>query len=86
MGCIDVIAVAVGMGVISLTAGLASIWYRHMAADLRQARAVAEDLAEVVHQYLSELDNPAPDFGMRGVYRGWMRELADRTAWWRSDG
>lgn len=34
-------------------------------------------LEEVVTEYLAELDNPAPDFSMRQVYRDWMRELVD---------
>lgn len=34
-------------------------------------------LATVVRRYLAELDNPAPDFTMRRVYRDWMRELVD---------
>lgn len=32
-------------------------------------------LHEVVARYLPELDNPAPDYGMRQVYRDWMREF-----------
>lgn len=32
-------------------------------------------LEEVVDLYLRELDNPAPDFSMRQIYRQWMREF-----------
>ncbi len=34
-------------------------------------------LHEVVARYLAELDNPAPDYGMRQVYRDWMREFVE---------
>jgi Flp pilus assembly protein TadB len=32
-------------------------------------------LEEVVDLYLRELDNPAPDYTMRGIYREWLREF-----------
>ena len=35
-------------------------------------------LVEVVDRYLRELDNPAPDYGQRAMYREWMRELVDQ--------
>ncbi len=35
-------------------------------------------LAEIVREYLAELDNPSPDYTMRNIYRCWMSEMADR--------
>lgn len=32
-------------------------------------------LEEIVREYLAELDNPAPDYTMRQIYRDWMREF-----------
>ena len=37
-------------------------------------------LEEVVDLYLRELDNPAPDYTMRRIYREWMREFVPEFA------
>lgn len=34
-------------------------------------------IVDLMDEYLSELDNPAPDYGMRNVYRDWMREMVE---------
>ncbi len=39
--------------------------------------ASGRTLAEIVREYLAELDNPSPDYTMRNVYRGWMSEMVE---------
>lgn len=39
--------------------------------------ASGRTLVQVVDEYLAELDNPAPDYQMRQIYREWMAELVE---------
>lgn len=49
-------------------------------AELRANQRIVIDnhtLEQVVARYLDEMDNPAPDFSMRQIYRRWMRAFVE---------
>jgi hypothetical protein len=47
------------------------------------AKAERDAWREIVRRYLAELENPAPDYTMRRIYRDWMRDgLNDPDVLW----
>lgn len=53
------------------------LWPRRTPKEETARRINGSTLEEVVKEYLKELDNPAPDFTMRQIYRRWMGEFVN---------